>query len=54
MYGLVPNLIFVIAVLLVLGVGVVRSTHGPGVYAGNPVLLVTADFAVRRCAAEPR
>lgn len=32
----------------VFGVGVVRSTHGAGVFAGRRVLLVTADFAVKR------
>ena len=32
----------------VFGVGVVRSTHGAGVFAGRAVLLVTADFAVKR------
>jgi uncharacterized protein YkwD len=32
----------------VFGVGVVSSTHGAGVFAGRAVLLVTADFAVKR------
>jgi len=32
----------------VLGVGVVNSAHGPGVFRGQPVTLVTADFAVKR------
>lgn len=32
----------------VFGVGVVSSTHGAGVFAGRSVLLVTADFAVKR------
>jgi uncharacterized protein YkwD len=32
----------------VLGVGVVLTKHGPGVYRGRNVVLVTADFAVRR------
>jgi uncharacterized protein YkwD len=32
----------------VFGVGVVRSTHGAGVFEGHNVMLVTADFAVRR------
>jgi len=32
----------------VFGVGVVRATHGPGVFRGRAVMLVTADFAVKR------
>jgi uncharacterized protein YkwD len=32
----------------VFGVGVVSSTHGAGIFAGHRVLLVTADFAVKR------
>jgi len=32
----------------VFGVGVVSSTHGAGVFRGRPVMLVTADFAVKR------
>ena len=32
----------------VLGVGVVSSAHGAGVFAGQTVMLVTADFAVKR------
>jgi len=32
----------------VLGVGVVSSPHGPGVFQGRAVTLVTADFAVKR------
>ncbi len=32
----------------VFGVGVVSSTHGAGVFGGRRVMLVTADFAVRR------
>ncbi len=32
----------------VFGVGVVRSTHDTGIFAGREVLLVTADFAVKR------
>ena len=31
----------------VFGVGVVRSTHGAGVFRGRTVMLVTADFAVK-------
>ena len=32
----------------VFGVGVVSSTHGAGVFRGRTVMLVTADFAVKR------
>ncbi len=32
----------------VFGVGVVRSIHGAGIYGGHTVVLVTADFAVKR------
>lgn len=32
----------------VFGVGVVKSTHAAGVFRGRTVLLVTADFAVKR------
>ena len=32
----------------VFGVGVVSSNHGAGVFRGRPVMLVTADFAVKR------
>jgi uncharacterized protein YkwD len=32
----------------VFGVGVVSTTHGAGVFGGHPVMLVTADFAVKR------
>jgi uncharacterized protein YkwD len=32
----------------VFGVGVVSTTHGAGVYGGHTVMLVTADFAVKR------
>ena len=32
----------------VFGVGVVSSTHGAGVFGGRSVMLVTADFAVKR------
>jgi uncharacterized protein YkwD len=32
----------------VFGVGVVSSAHGAGVFKGRKVMLVTADFAVRR------
>lgn len=32
----------------VFGVGVVSSTHGLGVFRGRTVMLVTADFAVKR------
>lgn len=32
----------------VFGVGVVKSTHGAGVFRGRTVLLVTADFAAKR------
>lgn len=31
----------------VIGVGVVRSTHGPGVFQGQAVAVITADFGVR-------
>jgi uncharacterized protein YkwD len=31
-----------------LGVGVVKTPHGPGVFQGRAVLLVTADFVVKR------
>jgi uncharacterized protein YkwD len=32
----------------VFGLGVVKATHGPGVFRGRKVMLVTADFAVKR------
>jgi Uncharacterized protein with SCP/PR1 domains len=32
----------------VFGVGVVRSAHGAGIFRGRTVMLVTADFAVKR------
>jgi uncharacterized protein YkwD len=32
----------------VFGVGVVKATHGPGVFRGRRVLIVTADFALKR------
>lgn len=32
----------------VFGLGVVRSTHGAGVFKGRTVKIVTADFAVKR------
>ena len=31
----------------VMGVGVAQSTHGPGVFGGRAVLVITTDFAVR-------
>jgi len=32
----------------VMGVGAVQSRHGPGIYRGRAVLVLVADFAVRR------
>jgi len=32
----------------VMGVGVVQTPHGPGVFEGHAVLVITVDFAVRR------
>jgi len=32
----------------VMGVGVVQVRHGPGVFRGRAVLVITTDFAVRR------
>ena len=32
----------------VFGIGVVSSTHGAGVFGGHAVMLVTADFAIKR------
>ncbi len=32
----------------VMGVGVARTPHGPGVFRGHAVLVITVDFAVRR------
>jgi uncharacterized protein YkwD len=32
----------------VMGVGVVHSTHGRGIFRSLPVLVITVDFAVRR------
>jgi uncharacterized protein YkwD len=30
------------------GIGIVHTSHGPGVFKGQDVLVVTADFAVKR------